>query len=423
MAEKFGARLRRQREERQIDLISIAEQTKIKRTLLEALERDDVSQWPSGIFRRAYIRTYAQFIGLDPDAVLREFLEVYPDPGDAFASLGAGSETPENAGTGAGPPTRLRTIVDSAIDSLARLRRTAAADAVGFAAAQLRRSPTAPELPADARAAAPSGEAGTAPAPLADEWARPVSHPPPSVPPPAPRLPLDDDSAATRAGRPTADTPGLPATPAVTGGPSAPAEHDDGAHGVRAVEEGPDAAVTEVLPPHGAVLEAIASLCTDFGRAADGDEIQRLLRESAGVLHASGLIVWLWDDRAASLTPVLVHGYSEQVLAHLPPVGRDADNATAAAFRSETTCAVAATAHTSAALVAPLLMAEGCAGVLALELQPGIEPTRSLRAGAVAIAAALAQLVHRFRSVNRRSPGETAARAARRSRPRVAAQR
>ena len=71
MPEGFGARMRKQREGRQIDLGWIAEETKIKRSLLEALERDDVSRWPSGIFRRAYVRTYAHIIGLDPDVVLR----------------------------------------------------------------------------------------------------------------------------------------------------------------------------------------------------------------------------------------------------------------------------------------------------------------------------------------------------------------
>src|ERR671913_795717 len=86
MTDSFGARLRQRREDRQIDLIAISEQTKIKLALLEALERDDVTHWPSGIFRRAYIRTYAQFIGLDPDVVLKDFLEAHPDEGDAFVT-------------------------------------------------------------------------------------------------------------------------------------------------------------------------------------------------------------------------------------------------------------------------------------------------------------------------------------------------
>src|SRR4026209_1314684 len=95
MPESFGARLRQQREARQIDLVAISEQTKIKLALLEALEHDDVSHWPSGIFRRAYIRAYGQFIGLDPDAILREFLEVHPDPSDQIVSSAADAASAE----------------------------------------------------------------------------------------------------------------------------------------------------------------------------------------------------------------------------------------------------------------------------------------------------------------------------------------
>jgi len=78
MVQSFGARLREQRERKTISLIAISEQTKIKPSLLEALERDDVSHWPTGIFRRAFIRAYASAIELDPDVVVREFLEKYP---------------------------------------------------------------------------------------------------------------------------------------------------------------------------------------------------------------------------------------------------------------------------------------------------------------------------------------------------------
>jgi len=79
-APTFGPRLRQERERRHISLTSIAENTKISRSLLEALERDDVSRWPTGIFRRSFVRSYAQAIGLDPDEVAREFAERFPDP-------------------------------------------------------------------------------------------------------------------------------------------------------------------------------------------------------------------------------------------------------------------------------------------------------------------------------------------------------
>src|SRR5687767_6643786 len=80
MPESFGARLRQHREERAIELTTIAEQTKIKRSLLEALEKDDISHWPPGIFRRSWVRSYALAIGLDPDQAVRDFLEQHPEP-------------------------------------------------------------------------------------------------------------------------------------------------------------------------------------------------------------------------------------------------------------------------------------------------------------------------------------------------------
>ena len=83
--EPFGSRLRRERERRKIALSSISANTKISVVLFEGLERGDVSRWPSGIFRRAFIRAYADAIGLDRDAVAREFLVCFPDPEEPAA--------------------------------------------------------------------------------------------------------------------------------------------------------------------------------------------------------------------------------------------------------------------------------------------------------------------------------------------------
>jgi transcriptional regulator with XRE-family HTH domain len=80
MVASFGARLRAERERKQVSLRAIAEETKIQFSLLQALEQDDLSYWPEGLFRRAYVRAYAHAVGLDPERVLREFLERYPEP-------------------------------------------------------------------------------------------------------------------------------------------------------------------------------------------------------------------------------------------------------------------------------------------------------------------------------------------------------
>ena len=94
--DSFGSRLRYERERRQIALKSIAESTKIAITLLEGLERDDVSRWPSGIFRKSFIRSYAEAVGLKPDSVVREFVELYPDPLETqLAAISTGPHPPQ----------------------------------------------------------------------------------------------------------------------------------------------------------------------------------------------------------------------------------------------------------------------------------------------------------------------------------------
>jgi transcriptional regulator with XRE-family HTH domain len=83
---EFGLRLRQERERKRISIDSIAAGTKIKASVFEQLERGDTSRWPPGIFRRSYLRAYATAVGLDPDATIREFLAVFPDPADRLDS-------------------------------------------------------------------------------------------------------------------------------------------------------------------------------------------------------------------------------------------------------------------------------------------------------------------------------------------------
>jgi transcriptional regulator with XRE-family HTH domain len=95
MRQGFGERLRQERERRQISLESIAASSKVNVLLFRGLECGDISRWPTGIFRRSFVRTYATAIGLDPDTVVREFLEVYPDPIDPpFEGPGADAAPP-----------------------------------------------------------------------------------------------------------------------------------------------------------------------------------------------------------------------------------------------------------------------------------------------------------------------------------------
>jgi cytoskeleton protein RodZ len=80
----FGAALRRERERRGLTLAVIAEQTKVSAGLLQGLERGDLSRWPAGIFRRGFVKSYAEAVGLDAADVLAEFARLYPEDGNVL---------------------------------------------------------------------------------------------------------------------------------------------------------------------------------------------------------------------------------------------------------------------------------------------------------------------------------------------------
>jgi cytoskeleton protein RodZ len=74
----FGSKLREARERRGMSLRQIANATKISIGALEALERNHLSRLPGGIFSRAFVRSYAIEVGLDPDATIQEFIAQFP---------------------------------------------------------------------------------------------------------------------------------------------------------------------------------------------------------------------------------------------------------------------------------------------------------------------------------------------------------
>ena len=76
--ETFVTRLRRHRERNRISLEEIASATRVKKELFEALEANDLSSWPRGLYARAWVRTYACAVGLDPIDTVDEFCRLFP---------------------------------------------------------------------------------------------------------------------------------------------------------------------------------------------------------------------------------------------------------------------------------------------------------------------------------------------------------
>lgn len=358
MTSSFGARLRQHREERGIPLSLIAGQTKIKVSLLEGLERGDLAHWPPGIFRRAYVRAYADAIGLNADAVVSEFLAVYPERPEIVDPEVIAQEA--GASSNGGAPTRLRHLFGSAVGSLSRLRRGSHPD----------------------DRMQPQGTSGSS-AVLGISHT-PAAPPSTTVPDPSPGT-NDDAAAVDGTGADSAEASSF--VEAERAPDRIRIEEDE----ILPVDEAPMTAPAATAPMVN--LLAAADLCTALGRVESAGQMPPLLREVGGILGARGLIVWIWDSIAEELQPALVYGYPDQLVAQLPRLKPDADNVTAAAFRSGETLALPGTAELSAALAIPLLTPAGCAGVLALELPSGYEEADPVRAVAIVFAAMLAQLV------------------------------
>ena len=105
------------------------------------------------------------------------------------------------------------------------------------------------------------------------------------------------------------------------------------------------------------------------------------------------MIVWVADKSGTSLYPMFTHGYPAAVLVRLGTISTDANNATAAAWRSGELVAVPSEADSPGALVTPIITADGCVGVLAAELRNGRERREDVRALATIFSAQLATVV------------------------------
>jgi cytoskeletal protein RodZ len=338
----FGARLRQQREERQVALTTISTKTKIKASLLEALESDDVSMWPKGLFGRAYLRDYATAIGIDPETLVSEFLSLHPE----FAYVAPQVEEAEAAARAdaarRGAAEKFRRFVSSAFTG----RPSPGALVATAVGTKPRPRYQAPE-PAESEIISTSmphvlAEAQELLAPLAELDAREMETPP-----------------ATSANAIATEIANTPLPP---------------------------------LDPADISMSAVADVCSRLARAIDWREVTALLGDSARLLDAVGLIVWQWDPRATALRPSLSCGYSDAVIARLPEVHTDDANAVATAFRSGERCIVDGASGTEAVVV-PSLGVGGCVGVLAVELRPGTRHREAICAFTSILAAQLAMLL------------------------------
>jgi hypothetical protein len=372
MEGSFGARLRLQRERQQVPLATIADQTKIKITLLEGLERDDVSHWPAGIFRRSYVRAYAQAIGLEPDGVVREFLSRYPDPFEDDTAVEAAARAADGTATRR-PPMRLTYLISSAIKALPRRSATTTrAETDGQpkrADGEWRPQEFTPDTLAGSFPEGPGSHDQPTPTPLSND--------------PFEDLPVFVNAEPEWADASLQDEPhDASAQPALFELSPPPPEPQPHAPARPAQDDSDDLAIG-----------AVADLCTRLGRAEHAVAVSLVVEDATSLLGAIGLILWAWDERGGALRPAVSHGYSEDMLAQVPALAPESDNAIASAFRSAETRLVDGNDLETGALAVPLLAPFGCVGVLAAEFRNGGERRERARAILTILAAQLSMLI------------------------------
>lgn len=77
----LGERLRLARESAGVSLHDMSARTKIQLAILEAMERDEFEHVPGGLFVRGFLRAYAREVGLEPEALVADYLDLYePEP-------------------------------------------------------------------------------------------------------------------------------------------------------------------------------------------------------------------------------------------------------------------------------------------------------------------------------------------------------
>jgi cytoskeletal protein RodZ len=70
---QIGAILEKKRLEKGLSLKEVEQATKIRTRYLEGLEREDPTSLPDPVYARGFLKTYANFLGLDGEQLSREF--------------------------------------------------------------------------------------------------------------------------------------------------------------------------------------------------------------------------------------------------------------------------------------------------------------------------------------------------------------
>ena len=92
---QVGQRLSEARRRKNLTLADVARTTRIPLHYLQAIDRDDADRLPRGLFARAFVRTYANEVGLNPSDLMDSVDEtVSPESEEQMPALPAPADTP-----------------------------------------------------------------------------------------------------------------------------------------------------------------------------------------------------------------------------------------------------------------------------------------------------------------------------------------
>ena len=74
-----GARLRRSRLRRGLEIDDVSRQTKVNPTYLKFIEAERFADLPARVYVRGFVMSFASCVGLDPDSVARSYLQRFDE--------------------------------------------------------------------------------------------------------------------------------------------------------------------------------------------------------------------------------------------------------------------------------------------------------------------------------------------------------
>ena len=100
---EIGETLREARMRRRIDMAEVETATKIRAKYLRALENEEWDLLPGPTFVKTFLRTYAEYLELDPRRLVEEYRQRYERPSTQDLTPFGPGTVPAGAGDASGP--------------------------------------------------------------------------------------------------------------------------------------------------------------------------------------------------------------------------------------------------------------------------------------------------------------------------------